>query len=191
MYASAVVASLALAAACAPTARCGPASRSADPISERSASPSGNPSAHAVGSSNPSPIVSAPTPAPTSAETPAQNENQEWPGFACEGSLNRKLTTADGFEPNIILRRSGGLIEIDGLIDAGLRATTQIVESYRGNSTRYFVATTRPDSTKIHYSFFLYVNAEKRGMFELRSLSNGLRIGYYDLVCKHVEPPNL
>lgn len=188
MYAFLVVASLVLAVACAPTARCGPASGSAERISERSASSTGEPCANATGSANQSPVASAPTPAPTSAGTPAQDSNQEWPAFVCEGHLNRTLTTAAGFEPNIVLRREEGQIEIDGIVDGGLRAAMQIVQSYRMNATRYFVATTPPGLTKIHYSFFLYVNNEKRGTLELRSLSGSLRIGYYDLVCKHVEP---
>lgn len=44
-------------------------------------------------------------------------------------------------------------------------------------------ATTRPGLTKIHHSFFFYVNDEGRGLLELRSLSGSLRIACYDLAC--------
>jgi hypothetical protein len=126
------------------------------------------------------PPVTESAPPPTSEATSGE---PEWPLFACTARLNETLTVADGFQPELVLRRAQHQLEIETILDPGLSHAALVVESYRMNGTRYFVATTRPDVTKIHYSFFLYVNDQGRGSFELRSLSGSVRIGYYDLVC--------
>jgi len=93
------------------------------------------------------------------------------------------MTTDGDFAASVVVRRTRDRVEIGAIRDAGLNAAHQRVESYRSNGTRYLIVTTNPGVTKIHYSFFLYVNDHGRGALELRSLSGTLEIGYYDLAC--------
>ena len=114
--------------------------------------------------------------------------------FECNGMINRGLS--DGYQKNLVepltVRYSIGMVTIEGAgQDAwgrNLGATVELIQSYALNGTQYWTATTPPGKTKIHYSFFMFLDQRGRGTMVLKRLGGGGGVSYLDLKCTAAHP---